>query len=77
MLVGNADGVMDGELLGTNDGLLGGNDGNAVGSDDGYDDGADDGIALSILVCRSEGVDDSDEVELICGVVLVWRARLE
>lgn len=68
MLACNADGVMDGELLGTDDGLLGGNDDNVVGSDD--------GIALGISVCRAEGVDDSDEVELICGVVLVERARL-
>ena len=36
MLVGNADGVMDGELLETDDGLLGVNDDNTVGSDDVY-----------------------------------------
>ena len=28
--MGNADGVMDGELLGIDDGLLGGNDGNLI-----------------------------------------------
>ena len=52
---------------------MGGNDSNVVGSDD----GSDDGIALGISGCRVEGVDDSDGIELIGGVVLVWRARLE
>ena len=68
---------MDGELLGTDNVLLECNNGNAVGSDDGSDDGVDDDTALSILVCRDEGIDDSDGVESICSVVFVWRTRLE
>ena len=58
VVIGNADGVMDGELLGTDDGLLGGNDGNAVGLGDGSEEGTDDGTAWGISVCRAESVDD-------------------
>ena len=54
---------------------MGVNDGNAVGSEAGYDDGTDDGTVLGISVGKTEGVDDSDGVELRGGVVVNGRMR--
>ena len=54
---------------------MGGNDGNAVGSKDWYEDGTNDGTALGILFGRTEGVDDSDGIELRGGVVVDVRMR--